>query len=518
MLDLLVGVDLGTTATKTAVYDETGKQLAEAVESTPLRWHGRHACDQDPNDFYKAAIGTIRCCLEQGIVDASRVVAIGIAGQMAGVMGVDADFEPSTPYDSWLDRRCVPQVEYLDRGIGDELTEETGCPPMVDHAPKMRWWKECEPSAYARTAKFVMPGGYVAARLAGLSAGDAFIDHTYLHFTGVASAREGRWSDDLIEVVGVDRDKLPIIVPPTTRLGMMCPEAAAATGLSRDVIVAAGLGDTAAGALGAGIVGQDQALDVAGTAAVFAGSTTEFRPDTEHRTLLVMRGAVEGQWISLAYLSGGDLLSWFATSVVPGTENGSDVDLDSLTDGVRTLAAGSSGLLFIPFLDGRILPSNDGMRGAWLGLSRDHSHKHMLRALLESVPFEYAGYVDILRQLHPHWKPSEIRVAGGGGRSRVWDQIKASVLGLPYQRLDRDELGCWGAALVAGKAAGLFDDLAAAAVGTTGVAERIEPDRDDRQGYADLLPLYRSSITAMEETFGALAQLQLAGMKGNGDA
>ena len=476
MSELLIGVDLGTTSTKTAIFNSEGRKVAEAVVATPVRWHGRHRCDQDPDMFYSAATSTIRCCLERERIDPAQVVAIGVTGQMAGVMGVDRNFMPSMPYDSWLDLRCSAEVEFLEREIGDEMIKRTGCPSMVNHAPKVRWWKKHEPKVYSDTAKFVMPGGYVAGRLAGLSSEDAFIDHTYLHFTGVADALTGAWAGDLVSDVGIDRDKLPVIVAPSTCIGGLSAEAAGATGLRTGLPVAAGLGDTAAGALGAGIVEEGQLLDVAGTAAVFAGSSTEFQPDTKSRTLLVMRGAVEGQWISLAYLSGGDLLSWFWSSVLGEREDGARVDLNALTDGVGLTPAGARGLLFIPFLDGRMLPSDRSMRGAWLGLGREHSRHHMLRAMLESVPYEYASYLDAFRALHPLLHSSEVRVIGGGGRSAVWNRIKAGVLGLPYLRVERDEPGCWGAALVAGTAVGLFDDIAAAASRAAGVSDRVDPD------------------------------------------
>ena len=119
---------------------------------------------------------------------ARNLAAIGVAGQMAGVLGVGPGWQPSTPYDSWLDLRCTPDVEHLDEAIGSALVDITGCPAMVDHAPKMRWLRREQPGAFDRTEKFLMPGSYVAGKLAGLQSSEAFIDYTYLHFTGVADA------------------------------------------------------------------------------------------------------------------------------------------------------------------------------------------------------------------------------------------------------------------------------------------------------------------------------------------
>src|ERR1039458_320341 len=124
--DLLIGIDLGTTSTKAAVFDQSGHQIAEAVFPTPLNWHGPDACDQDPQDFYAGTISTVRSCLEQTDVETDRVVGIGVAGQMAGVMGVDANFCPSMPYDSWLDLRCARDVSEIESTVDTKLIRVTG--------------------------------------------------------------------------------------------------------------------------------------------------------------------------------------------------------------------------------------------------------------------------------------------------------------------------------------------------------------------------------------------------------
>ncbi len=499
----LVGVDLGTSGLKAALYEPDGTALAEHVEPTPLRWSGPGRVDQDPHAFYAAATTAIAACVEQAGRD--DVEAIGLCGQMAGTMGVDAQLEPTTPYDSWLDMRCADEVAWLERELGDALVETSGCPPMVNHAPKILWWLRHEPEVFERTAAWVPPGSYVAARLTGAG---AFIDATYLHFTGLADQRAGRWSDELAGAMGVPLQKLAQIAEPTDVVGGLTAGAAEACGLKPGTPVAAGLGDTASATLGAGVVRPGQLLDIAGTAAILAGSVAEFRPDVERRTLITMRGAVPGQWVSLAYLSGGALLGWLA-GLLLGSEY---VERDAGGDAVATQAgierlaseasevpAGADRLLFLPHLDGRILPSEPSMRGAWVGLDRRHGRGHLARAVLEGVAFEYQRYLEALTALHPgqEWEP--VRVAGGGARSAAWCEMKASALGLPYTRLARSELGCWGAALVAGAAVGVFEDLVAEdPVGT------IEPDAADTETYRRLGAVHRSVADALTGPFREL--------------
>jgi xylulokinase len=491
--DLLVGVDLGTTRARVALYEPDGTLLAVCARETPLRWEGPGRVDQDPEDFVAAALAGIGDCVAAVGAGPSEVACIGITGQMAGVLGMDRYGRASTAYDSWLDLRCAPELERLDAEHGDALIRIGGCPPMVNHAPKLVWWRRHRPETFARTAKWVMPGGYVAARLAGLRADEAFIDPTYLHFTGLADAHTGTWSPELTAALETPEDQLPRIVEPTTVVGGLTPEAGAACGLTAGTRVAAGLGDTAAAALGAGIVRPGQLLDVAGTAAVLAVSTDRYRPDEDSRTLIAMRGAVAGQWIWLAYLSGGSLLPWLAELL--GIDVADDpASLVALAAEAASVPPGAGGLLFVPHLDGRVLPSDPSVRGAWIGLRRDHRRRHLVRAVLESVAYEYAGFLRVVRALDPAFVPEDGRVAGGGARNATWNAIKASVLGVPLDRLDRDELSCWGAALVAGSAVGVLGDVAEAAARATRPVHRHEPVPDERAAYAAHESIYRDAV------------------------
>ena len=462
----LIGVDLGTSGTKAALYQIDGKLLAQAAVEIPLRHPKPGLVEQDNEDFYKSAAGTVRQCIEGSGIQPELIAAIAFDSQMAGVGLVDENFGPIGHFDSWLDMRCQPYIEWMDKEAGDRITQLTGCPPTCDHGPKMLWWKHERPEAYRRTAKFVMPATYVAGKLAGFGADRAFIDHTYIHFSGFSDARSGSWSAELCERFGLDQDKLPRIVDPCDIVGQVLEGPAANFGLAPGTIIAAGAGDTAANALGAGIVRPGMLFDVAGTAAVLAGCTDGFVADTKNRALLTMRSVIPGLWNPLAYIAGGGIaLRWyrdqfFNTSQGRTLPVNDDVYAQMITM-AEAAAPGCDGLLFSPHLGGRICPASPDMRGAWVGVSWSHTQAHFARAILESIAYEYAYYLKILRELMPHLELVEARVTGGGARSSAWNQIKADVLGIPYQRLAGSEFGTWGAAMIAGKAAGLISDLAA---------------------------------------------------------
>jgi xylulokinase len=214
-------------------------------------------------------------------------------------------------------------------------------------------------------------------------------------------------------------------------------------------------------------------FDTAGTAAVLAGCTDTFMADEKHRALLTMRSVIPGLWHPLAYVAGGgEALRWFrdtfyaARAGAPRNETAEERTqglYERLLALAETAPAGSDGLFFSPHLGGRICPAAPEMRGAWVGFSWGHTQAHFFRAILESVAYEYAFYLRILREAIPGLALTETRAIGGGARGALWNQIKADVLNVPYQRLQRAEFGSWGSAMIAGKAAGIFDDLAAVA-------------------------------------------------------
>ncbi len=503
----LLGVDLGTSSTKSALYSTGGKLIAESTVEVPIYYPKPGVVEQENDDFYQTAAQTVKTCLQQSGIEPRQVAAIAFDSQMAGIGTVDEDFNPATRFDSWLDMRCQPYIEYMDQHHGELVTRLTGCPPTCDHGPKILWWKEEQPDAYQRIAKFVTPAGYVAGKMAGLKGEEAFMDFTFIHFSGFSDAKNGQWSDELTGLMGVDKGKLPRIVEPWHVVGEVKDGVAADFGLAPGTVVAAGCGDTAASALGAGIVRPGMLFDVAGTAAVLAGCTNTHVADTRNRALLTMRSVIPGLWNPLAYIAGGGIaLRWFRDQFY-NRNRGQEQNLPSdLYEEMISMAAeappGSEGLFFSPHLGGRICPATPQMRGAWMGFSWGHTQAHFARSVLESVAYEYAYYLKILRELIPGLNLFEARVVGGGARSPVWNQIKADVLGVPYQPLEGAEFGSWGSAMIAGKAAGIFDDLAIVShEHARSAGDPINPDAEIYSEYAPLVSQYIQWQKALSDEF-----------------
>jgi xylulokinase len=461
--DFLLGVDIGTMGTKAAIYDQNGTLHGAAFEESVLLYPRPGWVEQRPDDIYGSVLRTIRQAIDHSGVAASRIAAIAFDGQMAGVCTIDRDWNTPTHYDSWLDNRCAGQLPRL-KVHADRILATSGCAPSYNHGPKILYWRDEQPQSWSRIHSFVPPAVYVAGRLAGLKGDDSFMDRTYLNFSPFSDTAHSRWNTDLLREFGLDTAKLPRIVEPTDIIGRITREAADLTGLRQGTPIAAGCGDQAANVLGAGIVTPGLAFDTAGTASVFSTVINRFETDTTHRVLMTCPHVIPGLYYAMAYVAGGGLnLRWFRDTLGAAVTEGENAYavLDALA---AEVPPGSDNLFFLPHLAGRNTPNNTNMRGAYFGLTWKHGTAQMYRAIMESIAYEYSLYLRSVKAIAPELSFARALNIGGGARSDVFRQIKADVLGLDYHRLDRDEFGTLGSAIVAGCAVGLFDDLGKTAV------------------------------------------------------
>ncbi len=504
----LIGIDIGTTGTKSAIFDTDGMLLGEAYRESTLHYPKPGWVEQDPDEFYSLTCDTIREIMDKTEIDPRDVAAICIDGQMAGVLGIDNDWKPVTHYDSWLDNRCEKYVEYIQDSYGDKVLELSGLPSTVAHCAKILWWKHEEPDIYERIEKFIQPAAYVSGRMVGLKGKDAFIDYTYLHFTGLYDSRNTEWSAELCDKFEISIDKLPEIVEPWKVIGRLTDEVARECGLTTAVSVVAGAGDQAAGFLGAGLVEPGLVVDVAGTASVFACCVDEYRPDLMHKTLLFPKAVSDGLWFPHAYIGGGGLcLRWFRDSIVQPDEEALGSMYDVLNNEAEDIPPASDGLMFVPHLGGRNYPYDSNIRGTWTGFSWGHKRKHFYRSIMEAIAYEYYSYLKIEKSLFPEVEFKEVRVIGGGSKSMLFNQIKANVLGIPYVQLDRDEVGVLGSAIIAGFGVGIFDDLNETAKKFINTRNRIEPDMELHEYYRNYADLYMDMISTIKPIYKRLAEL-----------
>jgi xylulokinase len=496
----LLGIDVGTQGTKAALFDRQGRALATAFRKSRLHQPAPGVVEEDPERQFKTVCQCIRACVAEAGIDPAEVAAVGIDGQMAGILGVGEDGRHLTPYDSWLDTRCAPYIAMMRDKARAQVIRKTGGPPSFNHGPKVLWWKHERPDVYARIAAFVQPGSYAVMRLCGLDASQAFVDKSYLHFSGFADNPQGKWDAGLCETFGVPVAKLPRIVDSHAVVGEVTVDAARRCGLGAGTPVVAGLGDTAASFLACGATREGVCVDVAGTASVFASTTRQFKADTTHGVLGWGQSATPGLWHPYAYINGGGMnLEWFARELASLGKQTAEGTLDQLSRVAARIDPALDDPVFLPHLGGRVSPSQPNLRGSWAGLNWSHTAAHLYRAVLEGVALEYCIYRDVLRELNPELKIRELRITGGGENSVLWNQIKADALGMQVVQIRRHEGAPLGAALLAGYGVGLFRSLDAAAGDWIRTGHVVRPDRKRASHYEARLVRYRRLLEVLQQ-------------------
>ncbi|PTE20992.1 xylulose kinase [Cereibacter changlensis JA139] len=499
MKDHVIGVDIGTTGTKTGIYDREGRLVGEAFEESILHYPRPGEVEQDPEDIFRSVVNTVQAAMRMSGLAPQRIAAIALDGQMAGIMAVDADWQPVTHYDSWLDTRCAPWLEEL-RPHEEDIIRTCGMALAFNHAPKILYWRD-RPEVWAKIHSFLQPAAYAAGKLAGLKGRDAFMDRTYLVFTGFGSGEHSVWNEELLSRFNLTTEKLPRIVEPWEIIGTVQDRWAEALGVAAGTPIAAGCGDQSANVLGGGLVDPGVVFDTSGTAAVFATVIDSFGTDTTYRCLMTCPHVVPGLYFPMAYVAGGGLnLRWFRDALSPLEKAAWEAEganpYDALAAAAAEIPPGAEKLLFLPHLSGRNTPNDPNMRGAFLGLTWRHGKAHMVRAIMESIAYEYAFYLRAVRQIAPGYDPKFAINIGGGAKSALLRQIKADALGLDYHTQDRAEFGTLGAAIVAGHAVGLFPDLRETARRFAGVSQPATATRP--AATAAYAPYVDSYIDAME--------------------
>ena len=483
MTRCVMGIDLGTSQVKAGLYGADGTMLALAAESVPLRQPAAGRAEQDLDGLLNAAARASKRCMADSGTAVEAVASVAIAGQMAGVGLVDRDHRPLAPYDSWLDTRCAEVAAELGRSLGERITATGGCAPTISTGPKMAWWQRHQPRTCAEAASFVTAAGYVAASAAGLRGDQAFIDPTYLHFTSVADGSADTWDAELVTAVGIEERLLPRIVASTDIVGHLTPSAAVEFGLPTGVPLAAGCGDTAASALGAGVLDPGVAFDIAGHGRGLRDLPRLVRPRPDRHP--------------------DDHESRAARTVVRAglRRRRRPAHRLDLPRAVRARPSQARRTTGSPPLPTRPQPAAAGFSCprisavAWhrrprpcearcIGMSPITTRHDLARATLESVAFEYRRYAEVAGTADQ--VPYVIGM-GGGARSTIWNQIKADVLGMAYRPVTGVDAGTRGAAAVAMTAIGeRMPPLPDTAYGTTA-----HPDADSRDVYDDAYRRYR---------------------------
>ncbi len=501
----LIGIDLGTTAAKCAIYGEDGTCLADAQEEMNIRYPRSGEAEQDAEDFYTVSCRLIRRCLEASRIDRKSIAGIAIDSQMGGIMSVDRRYRPVTYYDTPLDSRSAAENRSMHESCGDLILEKNGS--FSTFGNKILYWRK--KAEWGDIHAFLQPSAFVAGTLAGLTGEQAYMDETFICFSGLADLEKARWSEELCRKLGVDAAKLPRIVKSTDIIGETTAKASRDTGLPEGIPIAAGCGDQTAGFIGAGILQTGQIVDVSGTACILGACVDSYRYDGKHRTLACVKSALGDRYYLISVVLGGRTHNWFIEEFFREEAEkvraaGGDI-YRHLDEQAKGIPPGSDGLVSINYLQGRFFPPDPSVRGLFIGHTWAHTRAHFYRAILESIAYDHYLTREIIRELLPRTALREVTAIGSGAHSELWMQIKADVLQAPYQNLLRSDLSTLGSALLAGFAVGMFSDPREMTRRFASVKKRIDPTPGEDRKYRKYIEIYAELFPSLRNAYGRLA-------------
>ena len=496
MMTFLLGIDVSTTGAKALLIDDEGRVVSSAT--TPLALSTPHPLwsEQEPQDWWSATTSSILQALAIADASGESVAAIGLTGQMHGLVLLDDRGDVLRPAILWNDQRCGVECDEIRARVSrDKLVRITGNDALTGFtAPKILWVEKNEPEIYGRIRHVLLPKDYIRYKLTGALA----MDKADGSGTMLFDLRERTWSPDILNALNISPEWLPPTFEGHETTSEVNAEAAAATGLRRGTPVVAGGGDQAAGAVGVGVVRPGTIAVTLGTSGVVFAATESPLIEPQGR-LHAFCHAVAGRWHLMGVLlSAAGSLQWYRDQLA------CDRSFEGLVSEASQVAAGSEGLIFLPYLSGERTPHPDPLaRGAWIGLTVRHTQAHLTRAVLEGVAFGIKDMFCLMRDAGLG-AIEQVRLSGGGAKSGLWRQILADTLEAELVTVNTTEGAAFGAALLAGVGAGVWPDVDAACAETIFVRDRVSPNPENFAVYRSLHQQYQRLYPALKPTFDAL--------------
>jgi len=490
----VLGIDVSTTATKAVLIDESG-----AISGVGAAEYGFEVpqplwSEQEPSLWWDGSIAAIRSVLSTTGTAGNDVAAIGLTGQMHGLVLLDERNEVLRPAILWNDQRTAAECDAIRAAVGPErLIAITGNDALAGFtAPKLVWVRDHEPDVWRQVAHVLLPKDFVRLRLTGDHAVDKADGAGTILFD--LAARD--WSPEILDALQIDRAWLPPTFEGPAVTGSVSAAAAAATGLKVGTPVVAGGGDQAANAVGVGAIVEGTVALSLGTSGVIFATTNQPLFESAGRVHSFCH-AVPDRWhLMSVMLSAAGSLRWFRDALAPG------VEFADLVGQAAEVPAGSEGLFFLPYLTGERSPHPDPLaRGAFVGLTVTHDRRHLTRSVLEGVAFGLRDGLDLMIEAGMP-APGQIRASGGGTASPLWRQILADVLGAEIATVTTSEGAAFGAGLLAAVGAGWHPSVVAATDAWVTATAAAVPG-PEAQVYRERHAGYRALYPALAPTFRA---------------
>jgi xylulokinase len=505
----LLGIDIGTSGTKTLICDEDGKVLATAMAEHPISSPKPGWSEQNPQDWWTAACAATKAVMKKAKLKATDISGIGLSGQMHGSVFLGDGDKPLRSALLWNDQRTAEQCAEIESKAGgrERLIELVANPALTGFtAPKILWVRQKEPKVYAKTKHILLPKDYIRYRMTGEYATEV----SDASGTLLLNVAQRKWSDELLEILNIDRSLMPSIHESYEVTGTLIKSAGQALGLSPGIPVVGGGGDQASGAVGNGIVQQGIVSATLGTSGVvFAHSDAPTR-DPRGR-VHTMCHAVPGKWCVFGcMLSAGGSFQWFRnqlgqTEVEQAKKKKVDPYELLIADAERA-PGGSEGLFFLPYLTGERCPYPDpNARGAWIGLTSRSTRDMMIRAVLEGVTFGMRDALEIMTEMNI--PITQVRASGGGARSDFWRQLQADIYNQPIVLTNASEGPAYGVALLAGVGTGVWKTVEEACRVSIKQTKKITPNKKNAAFYDRYYGVYHKLYGDLQDRFGDIASL-----------
>lgn len=447
-MEYLIGIDVGTSGTKSVLFDIEGNEIKSAVSEYDIYQPANGWAEQDPEDWWRATVITLSEII-QGIPP-ENIRGIGLSGQMHGLVMLDADGKVIRNAIIWCDQRTREECREIEDNVGhDRLLKITANPALTGFtASKILWVKKNEPENYSRCRHILLPKDYIRYRLTGIFATDVS-DAGGMQLLDVGKRC---WSRELLDLLDIDENLLATVYESCEISGYVSDTAAKLIGIPRGIPVAAGAGDNAAAAIGTGVISDGKAFVTIGTSGVVFAHTDKPVTDSKGR-VHTFCCAVPGKWHVMGVTQAAGLsLKWFRNNFCPELSYG---EIDRLA---TESPVGSNKLIYLPYLMGERTPHlNPAARGVFFGLSAMHSRKDMLRSVMEGVMFSLCDCYTVLREMNIEIR--DIAVCGGGGSSELWRQMIADGFDCGVRTLSAKEGPALGAAILAGVCAGIYPSV-----------------------------------------------------------
>jgi len=506
----LLGIDIGTSGTKTLICDEKGKVVATSVAEHPISSPRPGWSEQDPEDWWDSACKATKAVLKKGRIKPADVGGIGLSGQMHGSVFLADGPTPLRPALLWNDQRTAEQCRQIEEKAGgrETLIELVANPALTGFtAPKILWVRQHEPKVYDRTKHILLPKDYIRYRMTGQYATEV----SDASGTLLLDVVNRRWSDRLLGLLDIDKTLLPQLYESPQVTGTLSDQGARALGLRPGTAVVGGGGDQAAGAVGNGIVAPGIVSATLGTSGVVFAHSDAPILDPRGR-VQTMCHAVPGKWCVFGcMLSAGGSFQWLRNQLGgdemrAAKKKGVD-PYDLLVARAEQAPAGSEGLFFLPYLTGERCPHPDpNARGGWIGLTSRTTRDMLIRSLLEGITFGMRDAQEIMRQMGI--PITQVRASGGGARSDFWRHLQADIYNLPIVVTNATEGPAYGVALLAGVGIGVWDSVEQACKGCIKQAARITPDRKLAAIYDRYYATFDKLYFDLKDRFAEMAPLQ----------